>query len=138
MNTIRMSRAWLLALVVLSTACGTSYFDLPTAPTATPPDPAIFTSQLVRGGSASHQFMRSTAGNIQVTLTDLNPAVVVGLGVGIPRPDGNGCNLTRSVDTTAGSSPQITITADAGTYCVKIYDIGQIAERATFSIRIAP
>lgn len=137
MTTLPMRRVSLIAVMLFSAACGTTYFDLPTAPTAPAPDPAIFSSQLTRGGSASHQFSLSSAANIQVTLTSLTPSVVVGLGVGIPRPDGSGCNLTRSVETGAGSSPQITISADPGSYCVKIYDIGRIEERATFSIRVA-
>lgn len=137
MKTPLRPAAWLLSIAFLSAACGTTYFDLPTAPTAPAPDPAIFSSQLTRGGSASHQFALSAAANIQVTLTSVTPSVVVGLGVGIPRPDGSGCNLTRSVETTASASPQITISADPGTYCVKIYDIGRIEERTTFSIRIA-
>jgi hypothetical protein len=125
-----------LVLLPLAAACGTTYFDLPAAPTATQPDPSVFASQIVRGGFASREFTIAAAGTVQVTLTSVTPAVVLGLGIGIPRPDNRGCYLSASVDTAAGSSPQLTAAADAGSYCVKVFDIGTITETATFSVTI--
>ncbi len=124
-----------VALLFCTSACETVYFDTPTSPTTTP-DPSLFTSQVVRGGSATRAFSLTTAGTIQVTLSELTPSVMVGLGVGIPRPDGGACNLSRSVETMAGSGPHLSVAADPGTYCVKIYDVGQIEDSATFSLNV--
>jgi hypothetical protein len=114
----------------------TTYFETPTSATPTPPDPSKFESQLVKGGFASRSFTLTTAGTIEITLTSLEPPVRVGLGVGVPDADGSACNLSRSVETTAGSSPQVTAPADSGNYCVKVFDIGQVEESASFSITV--
>jgi hypothetical protein len=124
-----------LSLLFVGLAC-TRYFEMPTSPTPTPSDPSKFESQLVKGGFASRSFAMTEAGTIEVTLTALVPSVVVGLGVGVPDADGSACNLNRSVETTAGSSPQVTAAADAGNYCVKIFDIGQVEGSASFSITL--
>ena len=126
-----------VSLVLWSTAC-TTYFETPTSPTtASPaPDPSTFASQLVKGGFASRAFTLTNTGTIQITLSSVTPSVVVGLGVGIPRPDGSACSLSKSVDTTAGSAPQLAVPADPGTYCVKIYDVGQIEDSVTFAITV--
>lgn len=116
----------------------TTYFQTPTSSTetTTPPDPSTFTSRLARGGFASRSFTLTTAGTIQATLTEITPPVPVGLGVGIPQSDGGGCNVSRSVETTAGASPQLSIAADAGAYCVKVFDMGHIEEAASFSVTV--
>jgi hypothetical protein len=41
------------------------------------------------------------------------------------------------VETSAGSSPQLSIQADAGTYCVKVFDMGHIQEEVSFTLMIA-
>ena len=123
-------------LFCLGVGC-TTYFETPTSATPTPPDPSKFESQLVKGGFASRSFILTTAGTIEITLTSLVPSARVGLGVGVPDVDGSACNLSRSVETTAGSSPQVTAAADAGSYCVKIFDIGQVEESAAFAITVA-
>ena len=125
-----------LVLLPLGTACDTTYYDLPAAPTTTAPDPSVFASQITRGGFASRQFTIAAAGTVQVTLTSVTPDIVLGLGIGIPRPDNRGCYLSASVNTAAASSPQITAAADAGSYCVEVYDIGTITEIATFSVTV--
>src|SRR5687768_18072269 len=99
---------WVVPFVFWNAGC-TTYFETPTSATTTPAaDPSTFASHLVKGGSASRAFAVTNAGSIQLTLSSVTPSVVVGLGVGIPRPDGSGCSLGKSVETTAGSAPQLT------------------------------
>ena len=133
-----MLRVLLVLPLALCAGC-TKYFETPTSSTTTTtatPDLSTFSSRVLRGGFASRSFTLASAGTIQATLTDVTPPVPVGLGVGIPQSDGGGCNVTQSVETTAGTSPQIVIAADAGTYCVKVFDVGFIAEAASFSVTI--
>jgi hypothetical protein len=39
--------------------------------------------------------------------------------------------------TAAGAAPQITSSAEAGTYCVKIYDVGNLTRSTSFSVTVA-
>ena len=51
--------------------------------------------------------------------------------------DGTNCNLTQTVDTvTSATDPQITRDVTPGNYCVRIADIGQVTQIATFSVSI--
>jgi len=59
-----------------------------------------------------------------------------GVGVGVPRVTGGGCRLGVSVNTSAGSSPQISAPADAGQYCVQVYDLGTLRDPVGFALKI--
>jgi hypothetical protein len=119
----------LAATIAAASACGET---IPTEPTEEVGDvEATFSSQLVPGGSATRAFNLATGGTLSITLSSTTPAgIVVGLGIGIPRADGTGCTLTMSVETAAGSTPQLSVAAGSGTYCAKVYDVGQLTTSA--------
>jgi hypothetical protein len=135
------------ALVVASFCAGCSSTLTEPATTTTGTGTDTFTSFLAIGGSSVHTFPVTQAGTIAVTLTVVTPAGVVGLGVGVPDASGPGCNLTSSLDasaavadaTTGLTTPQLTIPASvAGTYCVKVFDSGQLSDVGrTFTVTIA-
>jgi hypothetical protein len=104
----------------------------PTAATDT------FASFLAIGGSSFHTFPVSQSGAIIITLTSVTPSSMVGLGIGIPGASTSTCILSSSLTATAGSTPQITVPVDAGTYCVDVYDAGTLtAPGVSFSLTIA-
>jgi len=108
-----------------------------TAPSATGPTTFSFSSAFAERGSASRSFEQLTTGAITVTLSAVTPAVPLGVGLGIPRPDGAGCNLTRSVEARADTAAQITATAEAGVWCVRVWDAGAVTERVTFTLDVS-
>lgn len=65
-----------------------------------------------------------------------DPSTIVGLGIGVPLGGISNCTLSTSVDTTAGTTPQIAATVDAGSYCVAIYDLGALTSAVDFEITI--
>ncbi|MDO8795660.1 MAG: hypothetical protein Q7J25_13695 [Vicinamibacterales bacterium] len=117
----------ILALTVLCAGCGGN--NTTTAPAATSTSTAgtdTFSTFLAVGGSSGHAFAVSAAGTITITLTSVTPSAVVGLGVGIPGQGTSLCSLSSSVDATAGTTAQLTVPVDAGTYCVQVYDSGHV------------
>ena len=62
--------------------------------------------------------------------------LTLGLGVGLPLANGAGCNLNRSIVTAASESPQVTVTADGRSYCVRVYDVGNLTGEVSFSISL--
>ncbi len=113
--------------------------DPPTTPTETPTTTTItFTSNLAVGGASTRSFAVTRTGTVSVTLVNAgNSATLrVGLGVGIPLGDGSGCVLSRSVETVAGTTAQLELTVDTGTYCVQIYDPGTLTAVVPFSISL--
>ena len=146
-RTARVSFIMLLALI--GSACNKT----PTSPTSTsettttttttvasPTTTETFDGTLSVGGSGFYSFSVVENGTVNVTLTSVRgagvPATVwVGLGIGIP--SGEDCATTSSVNTAAGSAPQITGTYAPGVYCARIHDIGNLFAPATFSIDVA-
>ena len=134
-----MSAPRFLALATLIAAAGCARTTM-TSPTPVADTAALlrdFSSLLAPGSSASRSFELTTAGPIAVTLKSTAPdGVTVGLGVGIPRSNGS-CALSAAVETAAGASAQISINADAGAYCAKVYDAGALTAPVPFTISIS-
>lgn len=137
MTTARLAQA-LAGLWVMASglACGDS--ATMTSPTPISPVTETFVSRITMGGGASRAFVVPQAGTVSVTLTDVGPpaGVVVGLGLGIPRSDNVSCNLSQAVLTAGSPSAQLTATVEAGTYCARIYDVGNLTGDVSFSITI--
>lgn len=131
------SLAIVLLAAILAAACGD---DTPTTPSpTTPASPVTWTlsSRLTPQGSVSRTFAASTAGTISVTLASAGPAGTrVGLGIGVPLGGVSNCRLGQSITTTAGASPQISVSADAGTYCIAVFDIGTLTDTISFDLTI--
>jgi ABC-type Fe3+-hydroxamate transport system substrate-binding protein len=125
--TSRMIRPALLALVVVlaCTACGN---DTPTATTSTTPTAGpgteMMNAVMAPGGTAVRTFTASAAGTVTVTLNSTAPTTVVGLGIGIPGNATGGCDMTSTVNTSGGSSPQISAAVGAGDFCAGTFALG--------------
>jgi hypothetical protein len=128
--------AALLAALLAAPACDDAT-STATSPT-TSPVTETFTGQFAPGGGASRSFTAASAGTTTIALTQIGPPadLTVGLGIGIPRANNAGCYLTQSMDTTAAASPQITVAVEGATYCVRVFDRGQLTSPVAFSITI--
>jgi hypothetical protein len=116
-------------------ACST--MDIPTLPSAAPVT-ETFENQFGVQGAASRSFVVSETGAVSVTLTAAGPPsdVALGIGIGIPRSTGSGCSLSRSVTATAAATPHLTVTAEPGTYCVQVFDVGALTGDVRFSVSV--
>jgi hypothetical protein len=95
-----------------------------------------FASQLAVRGSTTRSFTMSAAGTVKLTLSTLgNGSAVAGIGIGVGAT-GAPCSLAQSVVTGPGSEPQVVASADAGTYCVEVYDTGTLLEDTPFSLAV--
>ncbi|MBP6716413.1 MAG: hypothetical protein KA205_06095 [Acidobacteria bacterium] len=142
MSRARLSLiALLLApLAVASAACdnGPTTPDTTTTTTTpvTSPVTETFSSQLAMSGFSARSFTAAKPGSASVTLASVGSSstLKVGLGIGIPDSLGSGCLFTRSIETAAGGS--VTANVDAGTYCVRVYDIGTLTSTVNFTATI--
>jgi hypothetical protein len=114
-------------------ACGSD--STPTAPTNTSSTVTEnWSSVLAPAGASTRSFTVRAAGAIVVTLT--GAGTTVGLGVGLPRTSGGGCRLGVAVNAEPGTTPQISTQADAGQYCVQVYDLGTVTDPMGFALKI--
>ena len=131
-----------LVLVLVSAgACNKE--ESPVAPS----DPAAiqpivvesFTGTVGLLGSAFYSFTVPVTGNVSLLLHQLSEAgaastAIMGVGFGVPR--GTDCTVTSTGAGAASGTPQLTTSAAAGVYCVRITDLGNLTAPATFAINI--
>ena len=122
-----------LALAVFAAGCGSDKGATTPSNTSTPTS-ENWSGVVAPGGQSSRSFTVNSSGTITITLTAAG--ATLGLGVGLPRVTGGGCRLGVSVDASAGSSPQLSTPADAGQYCVQVYDLGTLRDPVGFALKI--
>jgi hypothetical protein len=88
-----------------------------------------FSSNLPPGGSASRTFTVNSAGTVTATLTSFGASVDVGFAVGIANVSSHLCTVTAVV--TGQTGTVISQPADPSTYCVKLFDIGNLTSNTT-------
>jgi hypothetical protein len=69
---------------------------------------------------------------ISLTSVGTDASTTVGLAFGIW--DGTACRVQTSLNTTAGTGPQITTTVDAGSYCLRLLDLGTLTSTTLFTV----
>ena len=122
----------LAALALVASACGGNTPASPTTTTA--PTSETWASVLAPGGTSSRSFTVNTSGTINITMT--SAGATVGLGVGLPRVTGGGCRIGVQVITGPGPNPQISTPAEAGQYCVQVFDTGTLTDPIPVNVKI--
>ena len=128
------TRATLASIsMLIAAACAQT-----TTPTTSSPGLQVtdsFTGTLVQGGSATNDFTVTTDGAISITLVSLSPQGTITMGVGIGTPSAATCVVTQSQENVKVGTP-ITGTLTAGSYCVELYDLGNMAGSDTYAINV--
>ena len=142
-----MRLAALLAVVVLAfvvAACDNS----DGGGSATAPTPAAatitetFTGTLAPQTLNPHNFTVAVNGTVVITLTAVGPPATITVGLGLGVPSGGTCSLSLGSgtfgSTQASATPQINFTGvPAATFCVAIYDVGNLSNPVDYSITVA-
>lgn len=133
-----------IALAVAGCSGSSTSPTSPSDPAPVAAEPTItesFTGTVGVQAGAFYSFEVTEYGTVNLTLqnaggvTGVPDSVWLGLGLGVP--EGTDCTTTTSLSTQAGGEPQITSVVDAGIYCARVYDIGNLAVPAPFSVLIA-
>jgi hypothetical protein len=95
-----------------------------------------YSSTVLPAGFTTRNFAAAVAGSAAITMDSFSPGSVssLGLGIGFPRNDGSGCEVSTAINATPGG--QLTAPVDAGLYCVKVFDPGTLTGTANFALRI--
>lgn len=138
---MRRAGVVVLAFAAVSGACGGSTPAATTPTVLAPVTTETFSGTVDPLGSASHTFVISQLGEVDVTLTAAGPpsTIFMGLGIGAPSATDGSCALfTNGVVNTQGSAtPQLVGTASAGSLCVKVFDIGNQTAPVSYTITVA-
>jgi hypothetical protein len=128
------ARGAIVAILAVSIAgCGETV--IPTLPPQ--PISISFSNSLYPGGSVWRSVKVDENAKVTVQFVSILPQTTIATRVAFGTFDGTNCNVTQSVDTvTSATDPQITVDVNPGNYCVRVADIGQVTQIATFSVAI--
>jgi hypothetical protein len=134
-----VGRAWGRALAALAAAAALSSCGGNTTTTPTPTTVIdTFNGTLAALGSVQFPFNVTTAGVVSATLTVLNPQSTITVGFGLGQPSAGVCNLISGAYSEAAKvGTPISGTINAGSYCVVLYDIGNVVGSDDFTITIS-
>lgn len=88
---------------------------------------------VAQSSSATHTISVAGEGDLHVTLSNLDPTATVGLGIG--QPSDAGCTLLAS-NAAATSGTNLSLEVEPGSYCVSVYDVGNLSSSATYSLTV--
>jgi hypothetical protein len=137
-------RPIVLAFALAAAACGGDDSST-TAPTTTSgPTSELFEGKLQnRGDSTFFSFSVTTAGDVNVTLASVTTATTPGssinlpLGIGLGSPIGTDCTVTSQTTAAPALTPQLTgSNFSPATYCVRVFDVGNLTVPINFAVRI--
>ena len=129
-------RPWLAAaLAVALASCGSS-----TSPDATPsPNRTTdtFTGTLASKGTVYHPFTVGVLGQVDLTLVKTEPVATITLGMGITQTASGSCiPVPLGFNNAAVAGTVLSGTADAGMYCVILYDVGNVADTINYTVTV--
>ncbi len=142
-----LAAAFVLALLAAAAmaACGGSNTNSTTSTTPsviTGPTTVLFEGKLTVGGFSFYSFTVNTTGDADVMLASVTATtspgselnVVLGLAIGTPL--GEDCQITSSLPATPALQSPLVNNLTPGTYCVRVYDIGNLTVPVNFAVRI--
>jgi hypothetical protein len=117
----------------LAVAVGAGACTSPSAATSTaaPPTAASmtesFSGAISQTGTADYPFTVAAIGSVQVSLTSVAPLATMAIGLRVGSWDGTSCApiIATNDDARVGATA-LTGTAAAGSYCVEVFDPGNI------------
>jgi hypothetical protein len=128
----------LIASLCLIATAGCAGANSPTA--ATPSTAArttdTFTGAVAVGGSDVHSFTVAAAGTVDVTLTTVTPAIVMGMSVGTPANGGCVPLAGGSTQAAAGSVAQLSGVVSPGTLCIDLQDAGFQSSSVNYTVTV--
>jgi len=135
--------AILAAIALISATALAACHSTTTAPTTTTGAPATvtetFSGSIAQTANLSFPFTVAATGNVQVTLTDVEPLTTMALGIAVGTWDGTTCTPGLATNDHAKSGvTALTGTAVAGSYCVQVSDSGNIPPTwtVTFTVQV--
>lgn len=131
----RFAACVLLTAGLAAAACSNDIATTPTSTTVPDKSAETFTGTLTRNGAATFPFA-SGPSTVQATLTTLSPdsAALVGLSLGTW--NGSGCQIAIANDNATQGTVVIGSASAIGNLCVRIYDVGKIAQPASYQIDV--
>jgi hypothetical protein len=133
---MRRTMLLLLALALPSLACDNSDSSGATTPSI-PLTSQTFTGTVNVGGSSSNTtFVVAQSGEVDITVSAMGPPanIIMGINIGIPNAADGSCVAPASTTQVQASATPLVTSSTAGTYCVKLYDVGFMSAPINYTV----
>jgi len=130
---------WLAALAAALTLAACSNSTSSATTPSTPKTTDTFNGTVaVKGAPDTHNFTVGSSGQVDITLTATTPAgATLGLSVGTTSASGCVAVANGSVASAAGAVAQLSGVLSPATYCVAVFDIGNLTQSVTYTVTVA-
>ncbi len=128
-----------IALAFALSACSKNTTTTPVAPTPPPPTLSTdtFTGVLSPLGASVFQFAVTATGKVSMTLTETGTTDPVGLGMSLGLWDSTALTCSEIVKNDNSQTGTVIVgTAEPGTFCARVYDVGNVVSTAGFSLEV--
>jgi len=126
----------MLATLLPLVGCGDDTPDTPTQPTP-PTVTDTFSGTLNANSGRTHQFAAAASGDVTATLTSLAPDSALRIGVSLGTWNGAACQIIVANDNATQSSQVVgRITTVGGSFCVRLYDVGNITQSISYEVQV--
>ncbi len=132
LRALLMFRIAALMALLLSAACEDNRSPIQPTPTVTD----VFTGTLSQQSTSTHPFTVEHAGVVTVALVTLDPLSEITVGLGLGSPSGSDCTLRLKNDTAVQGSILTAAATTPGSYCLAIYDVGNVSEDVSYTIQL--
>lgn len=95
-----------------------------------------FNGTLAATGFDSHSFVVNNSGEVDATLTSLTPQTTITVGFGLGQPGATGCSLFSYTESARVGSV-LSGTISPGSYCVTVYDVGNVSAAENYTVTVA-
>jgi hypothetical protein len=139
-QTLRRAAATAPFLVLASLALTSCGGGTPTSSATPTPEvkTETFSGTVAQGGAGVHPFTVAVQSAITATLTSLSPQTTITVGFGIGTPSGTTCTLVSGAYSEAAKvGYAVSGTIAAGSYCVTVYDIGNLSGPNDYVITVS-
>ena len=137
MHRSGLSRLFAVAILMVSTACGSSSTSsLPTTPSN--PITETFAGSLSVNGAVTNTFTITVPGTVTATLTAVGPDPTVPVGMSIGTWSGTTCSVGVGLfqDKAVQGAVMVATVSAPGTLCLRMYDSGTLQAPVTFSVDV--
>jgi hypothetical protein len=124
-------------LCAVALACAACSETVPAAPSVAPATLTdSFTATIGVSGSNTHPVTVQQPGKFVVTLVSIDPPVTIGMAVGSLS---NGTCVAFSTNASVQTPGAVALsgTALAGSFCVEVFDVGNVVDTVTYTLTVA-
>lgn len=125
----------LCSVLAFAVACDDS--NTPVTPTQPAPTTTeTFSGNLNQNGAVTNPFTTAASGTLTATLKSVGPSDTTAIGLSIGTWNGTACQIVVANDNATQGAVVTGTVSSAGSFCVRVYDIGQIEQTVSFTVEV--